>query len=131
MTPDSKIYVAGHRGLAGSAIERRLRAKGYRNIVTRTHAELDLVDQQAVRQFFRTEKPDTVFLAAGKVGGILANDTYPAEFIFQNLAIEANVIGAAHRAGVKRLLFLGSSCIYPRDCAQPIREEYLLSGPLE
>jgi GDP-L-fucose synthase len=128
---DSKIYVAGHRGLAGSAIERRLRAKGYRNIVTRTHAELDLVDQQAVRQFFRTEKPDTVFLAAGKVGGILANDTYPAEFIFQNLAIEANVIDEAYRSGVQRLLFLGSSCIYPRDCPQPIKEEYLLTGPLE
>jgi GDP-L-fucose synthase len=110
---------------------RRLRAKGYTNIVTRSHAELDLVDQQAVRQFFRTEKPDTVFLAAGRVGGILANSTYPADFIFQNLAIEANVIDAAYRSGVQRLLFLGSSCIYPRDCPQPIKEDYLLTGPLE
>src|SRR3954467_12035836 len=131
MSPDSKIYVAGHRGLAGSAIMRRLRARGYRYLVTRPHAELDLVDQQAARQFFRQEKPAIVFLAAGKVGGILANNTYPAEFIFENLAIEANVIDAAYRAGVKRLLFLGSSCIYPRDCPQPIKEEYLLTGPLE
>lgn len=131
MTPDSKIYVAGHRGLAGSAIVRRLRAKGYRNIVTRPHAELDLIDQRAVREFFRRERPDAVFLAAGKVGGILANSNFPAEFIFQNLAIEANVIEEAYRAGVERLLFLGSSCIYPRDCPQPIKEEYLLTGPLE
>ena len=131
MTPNSKIYVAGHRGLAGSALERRLRAKGYRNIVVRGHAELDLIDQRAVREFFRREKPDAVFLAAGKVGGILSNNTYPAEFAFQNLAIEANVIDAAYRAGVQRLLFLGSSCIYPRECPQPIREEYLLTGPLE
>src|SRR3954471_4333279 len=131
MSPDSKIYVAGHRGLAGSAILRRLAARGYRNIVTRTHAELDLVDQPAVRKFFRQEKPDIVFLAAGKVGGILANNTYPAEFIQQNLAIETNVIDEAYRAGVERLLFLGSSCIYPRDCPQPIKEEYLLTGPRE
>jgi len=129
--PDSKIYVAGHRGLAGSAIVRRLRARGYRNIVTRPHGEVDLVEQQAVRQFFRDEKPEIVFLAAGKVGGILANNTYPAEFIYQNLAIEANVIEEAYRCGVQRLLFLGSSCIYPRDCPQPIKEEYLLTGPLE
>jgi GDP-L-fucose synthase len=131
MSPDSKIYVAGHRGLAGSALVRRLRARGYRNIATRAHDELDLIDQQAVRRFFQREKPDTVFLAAGKVGGIVANNTYPAEFIYQNLAIEANTIEEAYRAGVQRLLFLGSSCIYPRDCAQPIKEEYLLTGPLE
>src|SRR4051812_8480317 len=131
MSPNSKIYVAGHRGLAGSAILRRLGARGYRNIVIRTHADLDLVDQQAVRHFFRQEKPEIVFLAAGKVGGILANNTYPAEFIQQNLAIETNVIDEAYRAGVERLLFLGSSCIYPRDCPQPIKEEYLLTGPLE
>ena len=131
MSPDSKIFVAGHRGLAGSAIVRRLRAKGFRNIVTRPHAELDLVDQRAVREFFKREKPEAVFLAAGKVGGILANNTYPAEFIFQNLAIEANVIDEAYRSGVQRLLFLGSSCIYPRDCPQPIKEDYLLTGPLE
>src|SRR5712664_1178327 len=131
MSPDSKIYVAGHRGLAGSALVRRLRAKGFRNIVTRPHAELDLVDQRAVREFFKREKPEAVFLAAGKVGGILANNTYPAEFIFQNLAIEANVIDEAYRSGVQRLLFLGSSCIYPRDCPQPIKEDYLLTGPLE
>src|SRR4051812_45819824 len=131
MTPDSRIYVAGHRGLAGSAIVRRLRARGYGNIVTRPHEQLDLVEQQSVREFFRREKPDIVFLAAGKVGGILANSTFPAEFIHQNLAIEANVIDEAYRAGVQRLLFLGSSCIYPRDCPQPIKEEYLLTGPLE
>jgi GDP-L-fucose synthase len=131
MSPDSKIYVAGHRGLAGSALMRRLAARGYRNIVTRAHAELDLVDQQAARHFFRQEKPDIVFLAAGKVGGILANNTYPAEFIHENLAIETNVVDEAYRAGVERLLFLGSSCIYPRDCPQPIKEEYLLTGPLE
>jgi len=131
MKKDSRIYVAGHRGLAGSAIVRRLRARGYRNIVTRPHGEVDLVEQQAVRQFFRDEKPEIVFLAAGKVGGILANNTYPAEFIYQNLAIEANVIEEAYRCGVQRLLFLGSSCIYPRDCPQPIKEEYLLTGQLE
>ena len=131
MNRDSKIYVAGHRGLAGSAIVRRLQAGGYRNLVTRSHAELDLVDQRAVRDFFSREKPDVVFLAAAKVGGILANSTLPADFIFQNLAIQTNVIDAAWRAGVQRLLFLGSSCIYPRDCPQPIREEYLLTGPLE
>jgi GDP-L-fucose synthase len=131
MSPDSKIYVAGHRGLAGSAIVRRLRAKGYRDILGRTHAELDLTDAAAVRKFFDKERPRVVFLAAGKVGGILANNTYPAEFIHQNLAIEANVIDAAYRSGVQDLLFLGSSCIYPRDCPQPIKEEYLLTGPLE
>jgi GDP-L-fucose synthase len=129
--PDSKIYVAGHRGLVGSAIMRRLQAAGYTMIITRTHAELDLMDQAAVRRFFEHEKPEYVFLAAAKVGGILANSTYPADFIYQNLAIQNNVIGESYRAGVKRLLFLGSSCIYPRDCPQPIKEEYLLTGPLE
>jgi len=128
---DSKIYVAGHRGLVGSAIMRRLQAAGYTRIITRTHAELDLTDQAAVRRFFEHEKPEYVFLAAAKVGGILANDTYPAEFIEQNLAIQNSVIHESWRAGVKRLLFLGSSCIYPRDCPQPIKEEYLLTGPLE
>jgi len=131
LAPDSKIYVAGHRGLAGSAIVRRLRAKGYRNIVTRTHAELDLIDASSVKKFFQKEAPEVVFLAAAKVGGIHANNTYPAEFVFQNLAIQTNVIEAAYRSGVRRLLFLGSSCIYPRDCPQPIKEEYLLTGPLE
>jgi GDP-L-fucose synthase len=131
MKLDSKIYVAGHRGLAGSALARRLRAKGYGKLVVRTHAELDLVDRAAVRAFFERERPQTVLLAAGRVGGIMANNTYPAEFISQNLAIEANVIEEAYRSGVQRLLFLGSSCIYPRDCPQPIKEEYLLTGPLE
>jgi GDP-L-fucose synthase len=131
MSPDAKIYIAGHRGLVGSALMRVLRAQGYTNLLTRTHAELDLTDQAAVREFFEQEKPDYVFLAAAKVGGILANDTYPAEFIQQNLAIQTNVIHEAWRAGVRRLLFLGSSCIYPRDCPQPIKEEYLLTGPLE
>jgi len=126
-----KIYVAGHRGLAGSALMRQLIAAGYSNLVTRTHAELDLTDQAAVRQFFATERPDHVFLAAAKVGGIHANNTYPADFVLQNLAIQTNVIHQAWLQGVKRLLFLGSSCIYPRDCPQPIREAYLLTGPLE
>ena len=133
MNKDAKIYVAGHRGLVGSAIVRRLLAAGYRSqsLVLRTHAELDLTDQKAVEQFFQQEQPDYVFLAAAKVGGIHANNTYPAEFIQQNLAIQTNVIHESWRNGVKRLLFLGSSCIYPRDCPQPIKEEYLLSGPLE
>ena len=131
MTPDSKIYVAGHRGLAGSALVRRLRAKGYQNIVTRTHAELDLIDAAAVRKFFRQEAPEVVFLAAARVGGIQANNTYPAEFVFQNLAIQTNVIEEAYRSDVRRLVFLGSACIYPRDCPQPIQEDYLLTGPLE
>jgi GDP-L-fucose synthase len=131
MEKDAKIYVAGHRGLVGSAIIRRLESAGYARILTRTHAELDLTDQSAVRDFFRQERPQYVFLAAAKVGGILANKTYPAEFIHQNLAIQTNVIHESWRAGVKRLLFLGSSCIYPRDCPQPIKEEYLLTGPLE
>jgi GDP-L-fucose synthase len=131
MEKDAKIYVAGHRGLVGSAIMRCLAAGGYDNVVTRTHAELDLTSQAAVRDFFEQERPEYVFLAAAKVGGILANNTYPAEFIHQNLAIQTNVIHESWRAGVKRLLFLGSSCIYPRDCPQPIKEEYLLTGPLE
>lgn len=131
MNKYSKIHIAGHRGLVGSALVRRLQAGGYTNIITRTHAELDLSDQHAVRAFFEQEKPEYVFLAAAKVGGILANNTYPAEFIYQNLAIQTNVIHEAYRAGINRLLFLGSSCIYPRDCPQPIKEEYLLTGPLE
>jgi GDP-L-fucose synthase len=131
MRSDARIYVAGHCGLAGSAIVRRLRAAGYSNLIMRTHAELDLGDAAAVLQFFELEKPEYVFLAAAKVGGILANDTYPADFIYQNLAIQTNVLHESWRVGVKRLLFLGSSCIYPRDCPQPIKEEYLLTGPLE
>lgn len=131
ITSESKIFVAGHRGMVGSAIVRQLRAKGYGNILTRTHRELDLLDQTAVQAFMRQEKPDYVFLAAARVGGIHANNTYRAEFIYQNLMIEANVIHSAWLAGVQRLLFLGSSCIYPRDCPQPILEQYLLSGPLE
>jgi GDP-L-fucose synthase len=127
----SKVYVAGHRGLAGSAIMRRLEGEGCADVVTRSHAELDLTDEAAVVSFFAEERPEYVFLAAAKVGGILANNTQPAEFIHDNLAIQTNVIQAAHDFGVKRLLFLGSSCIYPRDCPQPIREEYILSGPLE
>jgi GDP-L-fucose synthase len=131
MHRDAGIYVAGHRGLVGSALMRGLEAAGYRKLITRTHADLDLMDQQAVRRFFEAEKPEFVLLAAAKVGGILANNTYPADFIYSNLTIQANVIQESWRAGVKRLLFLGSSCIYPRDCPQPIKEEYLLTGPLE
>jgi len=131
MHRNDKIYVAGHRGLVGSAILRALQGRGYAKLLTRTHAELDLLDQQAVEKFFAREKPDYVFLAAAKVGGILANNTYPAEFIHQNLLIQDNVLHQSWRNGVKRLLFLGSSCIYPRECPQPIREEYLLTGPLE
>ncbi len=131
MTPDTRIYVAGHRGLVGSALVRRLQAAGFKNIVTRTHAELDLEDQPAVRAFYEKEKPEVVFDAAAKVGGIGANNTYPAQFIHRNLVIQTNVIHEAWRSGVKKLLFLGSSCIYPRDCPQPIKEEYLLTGPLE
>lgn len=127
----SRIYVAGHRGLVGSAIVRRLVAGEYSNLVTRTHAELDLTHPGAVQNFFERERPEIVILAAAKVGGINANENYPADFIYQNLAIQTSVIHAAYRYGVKRLLFLGSSCIYPRDCPQPIKEEYLLTGPLE
>lgn len=131
MPLESKIYVAGHRGLAGSAIVRELQRQGYTNLVTRTHAELELEDAVATQRFFDQEKPEVVFLAAAKVGGIHANNTYPADFLMSNLLVEANVCRAAHRAQVQRLIFLGSSCIYPRDCPQPIREEYLLTGPLE
>src|SRR5712692_1062773 len=131
MTPQSKIYVAGHRGLAGSAILRCLKAAGYRNIATHTHSELDLTHQSAVNAFFETERPEYVFLAAAKAGGIQANNTYRADFIYQNLAIQTNVIHAAYRYGVKKLLFLGSSCIYPKHAPQPMKEEYLLTGPLE
>ena len=131
MDLNAPIYVAGHRGLAGSALVRRLTSQGYRNLLTRSHGELDLTDQAAVRRFFDKEKPAYVFVAAAKVGGILANSDYPAEFIQANLAIQTNVIHEAWRNGAKRLLFLGSSCIYPRDCPQPIKEEYLLTGPLE
>lgn len=131
MNHDAKIYIAGHLGMVGSAIVRRLRAGGYTNLVLRTRRELDLVDQAAVRAFLKAERPDFVIVAAARVGGIQANDIYRAEFLYQNLMIEANLIDGAWRAGVERLMFLGSSCIYPRDCPQPIREEYLLSGPLE
>jgi GDP-L-fucose synthase len=131
MEKNAKIYVAGHRGLVGSALVRNLQAKGYNNLLLRTHAELDLTDAAATAAFFRNERPDYVFLAAAKVGGILANNNFPADFIRDNLAIQNNVIEQAYAAGVKRLLFLGSSCIYPRDCPQPIKEEYLLTGPLE
>ena len=131
MQRDARIYVAGHSGLAGSAILRALERAGYSNLVLRRHAQLELTDARAVAAFFGQERPEYVFLAAAKVGGILANDSYPADFIRENLAVQLNVIHEAWRTGVKRLLFLGSSCIYPRDCPQPIREEYLLSGPLE
>jgi GDP-L-fucose synthase len=131
MDKSAKIYIAGHRGLVGSALMRQLSMQGYSNILTRTHAELDLTNQQLVANFFQIEKPDYVILAAAKVGGIHANNSYPAEFIHENLAIQSNVIHQSYLAGVKRLLFLGSSCIYPRDCPQPIKEEYLLTGPLE
>ena len=127
----AKIYVAGHRGMVGSAIVRRLAAAGYSNLLTRTHDELDLTDQAATRRFFDQARPDYVFLAAARVGGIQANNIYRAEFIYRNLMIEANIIDAAWQSGVQRMLFLGSSCIYPRDCPQPIREEYLLTGLLE
>jgi GDP-L-fucose synthase len=131
MQRNSRIFVAGHRGLAGSAIRRALEREGYSNLILRSHAELDLGDQKAVNEFFRREQPEYVFLAAAKVGGILANETYPADFIRANLEIQTNVIDASHRFGVKRLLFLGSSCIYPKMAPQPIKEEYLLTGPLE
>ena len=131
MHPENRIYIAGHRGLVGSAIHRELQRQGYRNIVIRTHQELDLLDKLAVDAFFNTERPDFVFLAAARVGGILANSTYPADFIRDNLILQTNLIEASRNAGVKRLLFLGSSCIYPRLCPQPIREEYLLTGQLE
>lgn len=131
MDRNTRIFVAGHRGLVGSAILRRLQAAGFAQLLTRSHGELDLTDQAATRAFFAAERPDYVILAAAKVGGIQANVTFPADFIRDNLAIEANVIHEAWRAGVRQMLFLGSSCIYPRDCPQPIKEEYLLTGPLE
>lgn len=131
LTPQSRIYVAGHRGMVGSAIIRKLQADGYTNIITRTHKELDLTEQLAVRDFFRQEKIDYVVLAAAKVGGIHANNTYPAEFIAINLQIQTNVIHEAYKAGIDKLLFLGSSCIYPQLAPQPMKEEYLLTGPLE
>lgn len=131
MNKDSKIYVAGHRGLVGSAIVRNLEAKGYTNIVYRTHEELDLTNQANVQAFFKEEQPEYVILAAAKVGGIHANNTYPADFIYDNLMIQNNVIKAAHDYKVKKLLFLGSTCIYPKMAPQPIREEYLLTGALE
>lgn len=131
MDKHAKIYVAGHRGMVGSAIVRNLQAKGYTNILTRSRNELDLLDQRAVFDFLSREKPDYIFLAAAKVGGIHANNTYRGQFIYENLAIEANIVHGAHLADIDRLCFLGSSCIYPRDCPQPIKEEYLLTGPLE
>ncbi|MGE5491743.1 MAG: GDP-L-fucose synthase [Actinomycetota bacterium] len=128
---NARIYVAGHRGMVGSAIVRALEGKGYGNVLVRDRSQLDLLDQAAVFRFLEQEKPDYVFMAAAKVGGIQANNTYRGQFIYENLAIEANLIHGAQRAGVQRLCFLGSSCIYPRDCPQPIREDYLLTGPLE
>lgn len=131
MNKDSKIYVAGHRGLVGSAIVRNLEERGYTNIIYRTHKELDLTRQVEVEKFFEEEKPEYVFLAAAKVGGIHANNTRPAEFIYDNLMIESNIIHSSYKCGVKKLLFLGSSCIYPKFANQPIKEEYLLTGELE
>lgn len=131
MELDSKIYIAGHRGLVGSAIHRKLKEKGYANIIGRTHQELDLERQAQVGQFFQEQRPEYVFLAAAKVGGIWANNSFPAEFIYSNIMVQTNVIHSAYLAGVKKLLFLGSSCIYPKHCPQPMKEEYLLSGPLE
>ena len=131
MNRDAAIFVAGHRGLVGSSILRKLRAGGYTNLITRSRTELDLTDAAAVSAFFERNRPQFAVLGAAKVGGILANATYPGDFIRDNLAIQSNVIEASRRSGVERLLFLGSSCIYPRDCAQPIKEEYLLTGPLE
>lgn len=131
MEKSAKIFVAGHRGMVGSAITRRLKTEGYVNIITRTHAELDLTRQDQVESFFKAEKPEYVFLAAAKVGGIWGNNIFPAEFIYQNIAIQANAIHSSYENNVKKLLFLGSACIYPRNCPQPIKEEYLLSNYLE
>lgn len=131
MDIDAKIYVAGHRGLVGSAIVRALHGAGYRNILVRTHRELDLERQEAVESFFEAERPEYVFLAAAKVGGIWANFRYPADFIYKNICIQTHIVHAAWKTGVKHLIFMGSSCIYPRECPQPMREEYLLTGPLE
>ncbi|MBK6864879.1 MAG: GDP-L-fucose synthase [Ideonella sp.] len=131
MNQASRIFIAGHRGMVGSAIVRRLQADGYGNLVTRTRAELDLLDQAAVQRFLADTRPDYIFIAAARVGGIQANNLQRADFLYENLQIEANLIHGAHLAGVQRLMFLGSSCIYPRDCPQPIKEDYLLTGPLE
>jgi GDP-L-fucose synthase len=131
MDKTAKIFVTGHRGMVGSALVRRLRAGGFSNVVTRSRAELDLSNQAAVRNFLASERPDYLYVAAAKVGGIQANNNFRAEFLYENLMIEANLVDGAHHAGVQRLMFLGSSCIYPRDCPQPIKEEYLLTGPLE
>lgn len=131
MDKNLKIYIAGHRGLVGSAIMRRLKAEGYKNLLTHKHAELDLTRQEKVEELFHEEKPDYVFLAAARVGGIYANNTYPAEFIYSNITIQTNIIHASYLFEVKKMLFLGSSCIYPKNCPQPMKEEYLLSGPLE
>ena len=131
MNTNAKIFVTGHRGMVGSALVRRLHAKGFTNVVTRSRDQLDLLDQSAVTDFMAIERPDYIFIAAAKVGGIQANNQYRADFLYQNLMIEANLIHGAHLAGIQRLMFLGSSCIYPRDCPQPIKEEYLLTGPLE
>ena len=131
MKKNSKIYVAGHRGLAGSAIVKNLQKKGYTNLILKTHKELDLTNQQAVEEFFASEKPEFVFLAAAKVGGIVANNTYRADFIYENLQIQNNVIHNAYKYGVKKLMFLGSTCIYPKNCPQPMKEEYLLTSELE
>ena len=131
MHHNAKIFVTGHRGMVGSALVRRLQVGGYTNLLTRSRAELDLLDQRAVRDFLASEKPDYLFIAAAKVGGIQANNQFRADFLYQNLLIETGLIHGAHLAGVQRLMFLGSSCIYPRDCPQPIKEEYLLTGPLE
>lgn len=127
----SKIFVTGHRGMVGSALVRRLQSGGYTQVITRSRTELDLLDQRAVHAFLAEERPDYLFIAAAKVGGIHANNLYRADFLYQNLLIESNLVHGAHLAGVQRLMFLGSSCIYPRDCPQPIREDYLLTGPLE
>lgn len=131
MKKSSRIYIAGHRGMVGSAITRKLESKGYSNLIFRSRIELDLTNQQEVNDFFAAERPEYIFLAAAKVGGIMANSTYPAEFIYENIMIEANVIHAAYKYGAKKLLFLGSSCIYPKLAHQPLKEEYLLTGELE
>lgn len=131
MDKDARIFVAGHRGMVGSALVRRLQAGGYTNLLTRNRIQLDLLDQRSVFEFLECHRPDYVFVAAAKVGGILANNTYRAQFLYENLAIQGHLIHGAHQAGIERLMFLGSSCIYPRDCPQPIREDYLLTGPLE
>ena len=131
MERNAKVFVTGHRGMVGSAIARRLASAGYTNLLTRSRGELDLLDQRAVHDLLSQEQPDYIFIAAAKVGGIQANNQYRADFLYENLVIEANLIHGAHQAGVQRLMFLGSSCIYPRDCPQPIKEDYLLTGPLE